>query len=217
MSYMQRVAASIFPLSIEKKHIRIALDEWIFAGQYEDHEKPEETCQLCAKQGLRYKYLIENWITGNQLWVGSECIERFDVSVADPSRAGRFLSKEEAATLIAKLKNKMIEDGKFNSVLRSLILLKEAEGQAEQENPVDVDSFMRYYKINRKFTPSQGAILAWRLGKFKIKYNPRHFKIDARGQNKTKLLQLKEWQVKALWPLLSQTQQAMYDREKKRI
>ncbi|ARR10633.1 hypothetical protein [Paenibacillus bovis] len=213
-AYLQRVAASILPLSKERNNIKIALQEWSFEGKVEDHEKPTEVCQLCQKQGLRYKFLIENQYTSHELWIGSECIDRFNISVADPQQTGRYLSKEEAQKLTTKTKNQMIEQGKYNSVLRSLMILKEAEENAKQENPVDISSFMRYYEKNGKFTPSQGALLAWRMNQFNIVYAASHFKIDLRGNNKAKLLQLKPIQIEGIKDWLTKSQLAMYEREK---
>lgn len=77
MNWIDNVKKNIFPLSIEKYSLHIALEEWYF-DHMEDNIEADSTCHLCDHFPIRYKFLITNHITKKQLYVGSECILRFE-------------------------------------------------------------------------------------------------------------------------------------------
>lgn len=77
MTWIDNVKQNIFPLSIEKYSLDRALEEWNFAYM-EDNIEADSTCQLCDHFPIRYKFLITNHVTKKQLYVGSECILRFE-------------------------------------------------------------------------------------------------------------------------------------------
>ncbi|MDN4617627.1 hypothetical protein QCD85_05925 [Paenibacillus sp. PsM32] len=196
--YMQRVSASIFPKSIEKYNIKKALEEWYHTDQMIDMETPDKVCELCGQQHLRYQFEIANKLNQNSLWIGSECIIRFHITVQD--QYGVTLSQDDANKKIKTNKAKLIADAKVKSVIYSLIAL------ASVDDEFKIESFEKYYKENKKFTPKQAAILVWRFKRYKIAYIPSHFKITMRGRYKQDLLNLEDWQLKNVRPLLSAAQ-----------
>lgn len=195
---MQRVSASIFPKSIEKYNIKKALEEWYHTDEMIDTETPDKVCELCGQHHLRYQFEIANKLNQNSLWIGSECIIRFHITVQD--QYGVTLSQDDANKKIKTNKAKLIADAKVKSVIYSLIAL------ASVDDEFDIESFEKYYKENKKFTPKQAAILVWRFKKYKIAYTPSHFKITMRGRYKQDLLNLEDWQLKNVRPLLSTAQ-----------
>ena len=80
--WLNNSVKNLLPLSENKKDFNVALKEWFFTGEIIDHEDAIEVCQLCEKDELRYHFEIENGLR-NKLWVGSKCIEKFDISVFD--------------------------------------------------------------------------------------------------------------------------------------
>ena len=83
MNWASRAAENILPLSREKMNLASALAEWLYTGDTYDLEKPIETCELCGHPDLRYQFRIENRHNGNELLVGSECINRFTIRATD--------------------------------------------------------------------------------------------------------------------------------------
>jgi hypothetical protein len=118
-TYTQRVKESILPLSREKS-LPAAFKEWRFTGATTDHEQPEETCELCGQEGLRYHFEIANTITKHIMQIGSECILKFDLAVYNE---GRKLSNEESRKHLHDLTLRM----RFKSCLRALRSLAKSE------------------------------------------------------------------------------------------
>jgi hypothetical protein len=75
-----KIYNQILQVSQEKEEIDKAIREWRFSGEFKDHQKPSATCELCGNSGLRYHFRIVNRVTGELLWVGSQCILNFDLS-----------------------------------------------------------------------------------------------------------------------------------------
>ena len=77
----EKAAENLLALSAEKSDFKIAVVEWYWTGGFIDHAVPTESCGLCENTGLRYHFEILNKQTQNSLWVGSSCIDRFDIAV----------------------------------------------------------------------------------------------------------------------------------------
>ena len=92
-TYPQRVRDKILPLSVGGT-LPEAFEEWSFTERTEDHEQPIETCELCEQEALRYHFEIRNSLTNKTLWVGSQCILKFGLSVFE---SGRRLSESDAS------------------------------------------------------------------------------------------------------------------------
>ena len=117
--HLRRVAENILPLSAAGT-LSGAFKERHFTGETVDHEMPNETCQLCDKEGLRYHFQIRNDHTGHRLDVGSECILKFQVAVFEQ---GLELSPEEARKALTGRMRQM----RLESCLRALERLTAAE------------------------------------------------------------------------------------------
>lgn len=80
-----------------------ALREWAYTGRSNDYGQREETCQLCDQEDLRYHFEIGNPATGHRLWVGSRCIQRFEI-------AGFDRVKVDLARLIREAEDRKIRE-----------------------------------------------------------------------------------------------------------
>ena len=100
MSWAQRSAANLLPLSVEQRQFPVALHEWVYAGDMYDMERPAGTCELCEHPDIRYHFKIVNRHNGNEMLVGSECINRFGISATDP--LGNILNVEESRRRVSR-------------------------------------------------------------------------------------------------------------------
>lgn len=207
--YMQRVAATIFPKSEEKHNIKKALDEWYHTDEMIDTETADKVCELCGQHHLRYQFEIANKLNQNSLWIGSECIIRFHITVQN--EYGVALSQDDANKKIKINKAKLIAEAKIKSVTSSL------EALALVDNEFDIKSFKKYYSENEKFTPKQAVTLIWRFKEHNIAYNPAHFKVTMQGKYKNDLLNLKDWQLAKIRPLLTAAQIVSLESSRNRL
>lgn len=100
MSWAERAAANLLPLSKEKSDLANALREWRYTGDFHDLEAPIENCQLCDHPDIRYQFEIRNLLTGNTLLIGSECINRFGIAATDEE--GRLARTERRVAASAR-------------------------------------------------------------------------------------------------------------------
>ena len=78
-AWTAKAARNLLPHSVAPV-LADALREWAYTGQSNDYGQPEETCELCDQEDLRYHFEIGNAQTGHHLWVGSKCIQRFGMA-----------------------------------------------------------------------------------------------------------------------------------------
>ncbi len=81
-AWTAKAVANLLPLSVSTD-LAEALREWAYTGNSADYGQPEETCQLCDHEDLRYHFEIANGLTGHRLQVGSKCIQRFEIAGYD--------------------------------------------------------------------------------------------------------------------------------------
>jgi hypothetical protein len=193
MSYMKRVCDNIVPLSSSSDCI-VALREWYFTEETHDHEAPTETCELCDKAELRYHFKIQNKYNHNTLQVGSQCINKFDISVYD---AGRELDKAEAKKKLARLVREMHRE----SCIKSLKRLSDSEESSILRNAV------AFYEENDYLTPRYANVIFWKLTQYSINHSPSFFRISLKRQKYIDDLErLETWQVHRFWAALSSSQ-----------
>ncbi len=199
MSWAKRSSENILPLSENTNNLRLALCEWSYDGDMYDLEKPIETCELCEHPDIRYQFKIVNTHNFHEMLVGSECINKFQISATDEQ--GNVLGTKESARKVNRDKRYLVEEARKRRLIQSLIELKCAE------DDFDIDSFITYEQDRGSFTPKQLALLMWRFEKHKIQYKPTDFKIViSRNREKEQLRNMKEWKVEQLWKSLSSSQ-----------
>lgn len=195
-SYPQRVRDNILPISIGST-LPEAFEEWSFTEQTHDYEQPIESCQLCEQEDLRYHFEIRNALTKKTLWVGSQCILKFGLSVFE---SGRRLSESEAKKKLERLMQKM----QLESCVHALQKLASTE-----KNEI-LASALEYYKRNKFLSPKFAFVVLWRLQKNKILHNPSFFKINLkRDKYKQDLQNMKLSHVHIIWPALSSSQRKL--------
>lgn len=199
MNWIERVKENVLPVSNEKYNIRKALDEWVYEGIMYDVEVADETCELCDHPNIRYQFEIVNRLNNNSLLIGSECIMRFNISVIDKS--GKKLSFEDAKKKVTKDRGRLVTEAKEKSVLNTLIAL------AAIDDEFNIENFIEYFKERKAFTPSQLALLVWRLERANIEFKKSHFKLTIRrDREKEQLLKLEDWKLNRIWDCLSNSQ-----------
>jgi len=211
MSWIKRVKKNIVPVSQENISVRKALDEWFYTGHINDVRKPIEICELCDHPNIRYQFEIKNRYNGNTLFIGSECILKFDISVIDED--GNELSNDQAQKKLSKDRRKVIEKSKLHSVINSLLILAKRNDFFKE----NMDSFIEYYKERGAFTPKQLITLINGIDRYNIKVNKNHFKmIIRRTREKEQLINMKKNEIKKILPCLSPYQEKFYLRESKK-
>ena len=196
LSYPQLVRKNILPLSIGES-LPEAFEEWAFTNEVMDHEKPVETCQLCEQEQLRYHFKIRNAHTTRVLWVGSQCILKFGLSVFED---GLRLSGQQAK----KKLNQLTQQMRFDSCIRALTRLAEAENNDILRNA------LAYYSKNKCLTPKQAFVVLWRLQTNKIDNSPSFFKISLQKHKyRDNLRDMEPSKVRLIWPALSSSQKRL--------
>ncbi len=118
-NYPQRVRDNILPLSVGAT-LPEAFEEWSFTDRTVDHEDAIETCQLCDQEELRYHFEIKNALTHKSLWVGSQCILKFNLSVFEQ---GQLLLPTESK----KKLNRLMQQMRLQSCINALQKLADSE------------------------------------------------------------------------------------------
>jgi hypothetical protein len=191
--YSQRVRNSILPLSVGDT-LPKAFEEWSVTENVVDHETPQETCELCGQESLRYHFEIRNSLTKHTMWVGSQCILRFGLSMFEN---GLALSSEDAKKKINRIMDQMRQD----ACIRAL------ERVAHAEKNEILTNALNYFKKNKYLSPKQAFVVLWRLDKNDIDHSPSFFKIDLKHDKfKAQLRQMELSRVRVLWPALSSSQ-----------
>lgn len=192
-SYPQRVRDNILPLSVGAT-LPEAFEEWSFTMETIDHGLPSEICQLCEHEELRYHFKIKNALTNNVLWVGSQCILKFNISVFEQ---GCRLSTSDAKKKLERLMQQM----RLQSCINSL------EQLAKTENNDILSNALTFYKKNKYLTPKFAFVVLWRLQENKIDHSPSFFKINLqKDKYKQNLREMPLRNVHVIWPALSSTQ-----------
>lgn len=195
-TYPQRVRDNILPLSVGST-LPEAFEEWSFTERTEDHEQPIETCQLCEQEALRYHFEIRNSLTKKNLWVGSQCILKFGLSVFE---SGRRLSEGDAKKKLDRLMQQM----RLESCIRALEKLAAAERNEILSNA------LQYYQKNKYLSPKFAFVVLWRLQSNRIDHSPTFFKINLkRGKYQRDLQEMVLSHVHVIWPALSSSQRDM--------
>lgn len=195
-TYPQRVRDNILPLSYGTT-LPEAFEEWSFTENTIDHEQPIETCQLCEQEALRYHFEIRNSLTRRVLWVGSQCILKFGLSVFED---GLRLSEGDAQKKLDRLMQKM----RLDACVRAL------ESLAATEKNDILSNALGYYKKNKYLSPKYAFVVLWRLQSNNIDHSPSFFKLNLRRdkyQNDLRVMRLSH--VHVIWPALSSSQRKM--------
>jgi hypothetical protein len=195
-TYPQRVRDNILPLSVGST-LPEAFEEWSFTEKTIDHEQPIEICQLCDQDELRYHFEIKNSLTHKHLWVGSQCILKFNLSVFDD---GRLLSAGDAQKKLDRLMLKM----RLESCVRSLEKLADSEQNEILANALD------YYRKNKYLTPKYAFVVLWRLRENSIDHSPSFFKVSLKKDKyKSDLREMPKGRVHTIWPALTSSQRKL--------
>lgn len=199
MNWAVRSADNLLPLSEEKHHLNIALREWLYLGDMYDLEAPKETCELCEHPNIRYQFKIVNRSNGNEMLVGSECINKFGISATD--ELGVILDREGSRRRVNRDRRFLVNEARKRRMINALVEL------SASEDDFDIDSFISYVLDRDAFTPNQLTVLIWRFEQYNVEYKPSDFKIVIRrDREKEQLRKMDDWKLRKLWQSLSPSQ-----------
>lgn len=183
--WTQRALHTLAPLSKIRRPLLEVLKEWYYNGYTLDLEAPMETCQLCGKEGLRYQFGISNRVTHHELLVGSECINKFDLSGI--SETGDYIDQHQTKIKVKKDRANLIKAGKKKRALHTLIKLKKADQKFDLESTIEV------FNDRAKFSPNHLKFIFWRLQENSIKFNASDFSVSIRrNREKNQMRELSE-------------------------
>jgi hypothetical protein len=172
-----------------------AFEEWKFTGDVLDHEDSFHDCELCYQQGLRYHFRIQNAETLHQLWIGSQCILKFNIAVFD-ERGQRMAPAE------AKRKLDGLIDG-----MQHAACLKSLAAVAEAENNGSLWQALWAYKNKGELPADAAWQVLWTLQRRGIKHEASFFKVALReGRHKRSFRMLSKDQVHTIWSALTPSQ-----------
>ena len=210
-SYPHRMAAALLPLSREQHDLRLALLEWVYRGKRIDLGEPEEVCELCGQQGLRFIFEIVNVFTGNAMWVGSVCIIKFTIHAF---LDGKLLSKAETQKAVeadlAGLKKAARElrlktEAELSAArLRAETAARVARAQtavaelATRER-LDAARWAEEVASSAGCSPRQLNWLFWRFDVNRVAYSASDFRVEC---SLPKVLQLQVWQIHRMLPAM---------------
>ena len=205
--WLKNSSKNLLPLSEENEDFKIALKEWFFTGEIIDHEATIEICALCEKDKLRYHFEIKNKLE-NSLWVGSKCIEKFDITIYDES--GNEVIKNKNQYLKNQARKKHIK-----SVFENLEKT-EPKSKTNNRNNKELDIYcITNFNLNNKLDPKMLNYLFKRLDEEKIFYEKKFFAISLKNkENKSKLLKLSKTQFERIKIALSFAQRKYYENNK---
>jgi hypothetical protein len=192
---------TLVPLSISTR-FREALREWLYKGDCEIHGAADATCDLCWEDTLRYHFRIVNWRNGNQMWVGSHCINHFGIRAVGAS--GEVLGIEESARKVRRDQRKMSEDLRTRHVEGALDRL------AAADQGFGADFYKRQMGPRNGFAPDQARDLMARFEAHGIEVAPSMFRVTLRHQRDREALEaMSPEELRTIWRCLTASQRRL--------
>ena len=177
------------------------LSEWYYNGDMTEAEFGTEPCQLCSHPDLKYQFGITNSHTNHKLFVGSECINRFELSGV--GNYGEFIDSQETKKKLSYDRRKLIKDVAKRRVLNCLILLNSKTTNSQ----FNFEKTLEYFKERGKFSPKHLGLIFWKLDTNKISYKKADFKVSLqRNREKEQLLEMENWKLEKIWQSLTSQQ-----------
>ena len=203
MRWRENSIENLLPLSENRVNFMQALREWVYTGDMFDAEIASEVCELCNHPEIRYQFRISNRYNSNELLVGSECINKFEIAALDEN--GDVLDYKASRKKVQHDRRILVTEAKKRRLFNTLIKLK------KNDDTFDIESFITYVQDRGAFTPKQLSLLLWRLETYKIEYCITDFKLTIRrNREKEQLLRMADWKVKKIWQAMSTNQRNWY-------
>jgi hypothetical protein len=173
-NWTKKISTQILSVSQEADNAAKAFNEWQFTGSVTDHGKPVARCGLCGHTGLRYHFMIANRHTGEALWVGSQCILNFDISI--PQISGRKM-------LSPKDKQKELKDHVESSrITKLLVPLQQLHQQVGKADRRKVHWAVGKFQRRGAFSPKDLAWLFQAMRLVGIDYQAEDYSLTLRAK-----------------------------------
>jgi hypothetical protein len=197
--FIRRVAEKLLPLSKDQSTVYAATPEWRHTGVCDTDPDCSSACGLCGHEGLKFLFQIRNRFTRETLFVGSECIKRFQIVAVHREQGDLDLDATEK--LIGAERRQLANKLQHASVVMALVELERLE------DAFNVDDLLTYYEKRGAFTAKQLAFIVWRLEHHGVPYEIGDFKvIRRRTRERQQLLQMELWKLERIWGALSPQQ-----------
>lgn len=208
MSYDERVKASIFPRSIEKQDLSVAIQEWQYLGNYILLEPRSGTCEMCQQDGLSIHFEIANPFTGQELMTGSECIKRFEVPAL--GEGGTRLEGDAARLKVNQDRTAAEKEASRRRVVTFLIRLARLEGANSKLN---LENFASYFLREGAFTPAQADVVLWRaeVHGLEVRYTDLRVKMR-KNREQEQLATMDPRSLRRIWQCLNAKQREAIER-----
>lgn len=182
-NWTEKFSTSLLAASQEDRDTSQALREWKFTGSLTDHGKPIAQCGLCGNSGLRYHFLIANQLTGEALWVGSQCILHFDLSA---SQIG--IKPSALINKIKKEQKNQIDAARFTKLLIPVQQLYFQVGKSDQRK---IHWAVGKFQRRGGFSPKDLAWLFQAMMLIGIDFNAKDYPLTLKAkQDRQELSQL---------------------------
>lgn len=173
---------------------KLALEEWYFAHYIKDNGTPCMTCELCGHSNLRYQFLIKNRLNNQFMYVGSECVLKWDIEI-----------KENGIKILGE-KRKQLLDATVQDVRRKRCLQFLQKLVTQLDEPI-LKNALSFYDKNHYLTPKFAFVVLWKLKQNNIDHEPSFFKIYIRTKKcKQDLLDMEFSKVKVIAEALNSNQ-----------
>ncbi len=216
-AYWDRVKETLFRNSVEPENLEKARKEWrYFSGNVQDHREDATfedypACELCEHPNIRFSFIIKNIENGNELKVGSECIQKF-IEVTD---GGAIVhdSLAKKAILASDIK-KIIKDARTKKVIENIVALAYKDDTFKP----NCEGFLKRLDRKNGFSINQLKWLFALFNKNKIAYDINNYKINLKKKKEQAQIQmLEEWQFKAMKPIIPKKFQERYQNLRKPV
>lgn len=146
-----------------------AMKEWRFLNDVQYYNGTDKICELCGQKHLRSRYKIVNILNNNFLWVGSNCINKFEgIEVFDDS--GRVIfDLVERKKQLEKILRKLKKNESSLQPLRDLYVI-------DKSNSNKILEYVQSYKSKGSW-PRETVDLLTLMDHYNIKYDPSNYKI----------------------------------------
>lgn len=189
--------------------------KWEYHGLYIAENKEEYiNCDLCGKSGLKYQFEIIHKATGETKHVGSECINKYEVTIIDID--GTELSGKALSDKLKIDKNKLIKKKEIDYVVSCLLNLLSKNDEFFTKDILD--NFISYYLERGAFTPKQYYLIISKFKYYNIIYKPSLFKmIIKRKREQNQLFEMKREGLVTIFKNIPQSQKDWMKKNSKKF
>lgn len=167
----RRAKETLFAQSHEKDDLAKALGEWGYFGVSKTVGTMTTDCELCGQPDISIWFEIKNESNQKTLWIGSDCIKRFEIRVWEN---GRVLALKDGFRKVDHDIRTALETARMGEADVALILL------IGKETEFTIADFDAYYRARGAFTPAQMLFIARKMDEHSVDCKLSSFDVACR-------------------------------------